>query len=128
MTWEYSCCNTSLLSRYEKYCIIIAQRRIKFGNKNKKHLRGSIKTTIHLLAIIHPLAIIHGHHTDRSTMGLGQYNSLREYCDPRTASFVFLILIFGRVNISLVSPWQGATLLVLAPRAMVRILTLWHIV
>ena len=27
-------------------------------------------------------------------MGLGQYNSLREYCSPHTASSVFLILVF----------------------------------
>ena len=27
-------------------------------------------------------------------MGLGQYNSLGEYCDPHTASSVFLIFIF----------------------------------
>ena len=26
-------------------------------------------------------------------MGLGQYNSLGEYCDPHTASSVFLILV-----------------------------------
>ena len=26
-------------------------------------------------------------------MGLGQYNSLGEYCDPHTASTVFLILV-----------------------------------
>ena len=34
-----------------------------------------------------------GHHTDRGPMGLGQYNSLGEYCDPHTASSVFLILV-----------------------------------
>ena len=28
-------------------------------------------------------------------MGLGQYNSLGEYCVPHTASSVFLILIFN---------------------------------
>ena len=27
-------------------------------------------------------------------MGLGQYNGLGEYCDPHTASSVFLILIY----------------------------------
>ena len=27
-------------------------------------------------------------------MGLGQYDGLGEYCDPHTASSVFLILIF----------------------------------
>ena len=35
-----------------------------------------------------------GHHTDRSPVGLGQYDSRGEYCDPHTASSVFLILIF----------------------------------
>ena len=30
---------------------------------------------------------------DRSPAGLGQYNSLGEYCDPHTPSSVFLILI-----------------------------------
>ena len=38
-----------------------------------------------------------GHHTDRSPMGLSQYkapdNSIGEYCDPHTASSVFLILV-----------------------------------
>ena len=33
-----------------------------------------------------------GHHTDCGPKGLGQYNSLGEYCDPHTASSVFLIL------------------------------------
>ena len=33
------------------------------------------------------------HHTDRGPMGLGQYNSLGEYCGPHTASSVFLILL-----------------------------------
>ena len=32
------------------------------------------------------------HHTDRSPMGLGQYNSYGEYCGPHTAYSVFLIL------------------------------------
>ena len=32
------------------------------------------------------------HHTDNGPVGLGQYNSLGEYCDP-----VFLIFIFNRV-------------------------------
>ena len=31
--------------------------------------------------------------TDCGPMGLGQYDSLMEYCGPHTASFVFLILI-----------------------------------
>ena len=34
-----------------------------------------------------------GHHTENSPMGLGQYNSLAEYCDPHTAPSVFLILV-----------------------------------
>ena len=34
-----------------------------------------------------------GHYTDSSPMGLGQYNSLGEYCDPYTTFSVFLILI-----------------------------------
>ena len=34
-----------------------------------------------------------GHHTDCGPMGLGQYNSLEEYCNPHTASSVFLMLI-----------------------------------
>ena len=29
-----------------------------------------------------------GYHTDRGPMGLGQYNSLGEYCGPHTASAV----------------------------------------
>ena len=41
-----------------------------------------------------------GHHTDRGPMGLGQYNSLGEYCGPHTASSVFLILIFYIEDIS----------------------------
>ena len=35
-----------------------------------------------------------GHHTDRGPIGLGQYDSLGEYCNPHTASSVFLILLF----------------------------------
>ena len=31
-----------------------------------------------------------GHYTDRSPVGLGQYNGLGEYCGPHTASSVFL--------------------------------------
>ena len=34
-----------------------------------------------------------GHNTDRDPMGLGQYNSLGKYCEPHTASPVFLILL-----------------------------------
>ena len=34
-----------------------------------------------------------GNHTDCGPMGLGQYHSLGEYCDPHTASSVFLILL-----------------------------------
>ena len=33
-----------------------------------------------------------GYYTDRGPMGLGQYNSLGEYCGPYTAFSVFLIL------------------------------------
>ena len=54
---------------------------MKLGSKNKKHLRGSTHNT--------PL----GHHTDRGPMGLGQYNSLGEYCGLSTASEVFLLLL-----------------------------------
>ena len=32
-------------------------------------------------------------------MGLGQYNSLGEYCDPHTASSVFLILLYARKSV-----------------------------
>ena len=32
-------------------------------------------------------------------MGLGQYNSLGEYCGPHTASSVFLILITHDINL-----------------------------
>ena len=35
-----------------------------------------------------------GHYTDRSPMGLGQHDGPGEYCDPHTASSVFLKLIF----------------------------------
>ena len=38
---------------------------------------------------------------DRGPMGLGRYNSLREYCSPLTASSVFLILILIEINYSL---------------------------
>ena len=34
-----------------------------------------------------------GHHTDRGPVGLGQYDGLREYCGPHTASSVFLMLV-----------------------------------
>ena len=50
--------------------------------KKRKHLRGCTQ------AKINPF----GHYTDRNLMGLGQYDSLGEYCGPHTASYVFLIL------------------------------------
>ena len=31
-------------------------------------------------------------------MGLGQYNSLGEYCGPHTASSMFLILVFPPID------------------------------
>ena len=34
------------------------------------------------------------HHTDCGPMGLGQYNSLGEYCGPHTASSVFFLVIY----------------------------------
>ena len=39
-----------------------------------------------------------GHHTDRGPTGLGQYNSLGEYCGPCTASSVFLISLLAVDN------------------------------
>ena len=36
-----------------------------------------------------------GHHTDRGSMGLGQYNTLGEYCGLHTASSVFLISLLA---------------------------------
>ena len=36
-------------------------------------------------------------------MGLGQYNSLGEYCDPRTASSGFLILFHFKVFVILLT-------------------------
>ena len=35
-----------------------------------------------------------GHHTDGGPMGLGQCNSLGEYCGPHTASSVFPVSKF----------------------------------
>ena len=35
-----------------------------------------------------------GHYIDCNPMGFGQYGSLVEYCDPQTASSVFLIIVF----------------------------------
>ena len=35
------------------------------------------------------------HHTCHGPMGLGQYNSLVEYCGPHAASYVFFILALG---------------------------------
>ena len=55
---------------------------VQLGSKNKKHLRSSTQATIL------------GHHTDCGPMGLGQYNCLGEYCDPPTASSVFLIILY----------------------------------
>ena len=49
---------------------------IIYGSKNKKHL-----------------------HTDSSLVGVGQYNSIGEYCGPHTASSVFLILVWVLVSI-----------------------------
>ena len=39
------------------------------------------------------LTIMLGHHTDHGRLGLGQYNSHGEYCNPHTALYVFLILV-----------------------------------
>ena len=36
-----------------------------------------------------------GHHSGCGPMGLGQYNSIGEYCGPRTASSVFVILFLS---------------------------------
>ena len=61
-----------------------------------------VKATIHPLAII--LTTGHntplGHYTDHGPMGLGQYNSHVEYCDPQTASSIFLILSIVAVSIT----------------------------
>ena len=35
--------------------------------------------------------------THHGSMGFGQYNSLGEYCDPHTASSVFLILVYRQI-------------------------------
>ena len=52
-----------------------------------------------------------GHHTNRGPMGLGQYNSLGEYCRLSTASSVFRILIWARItSISLSLSYTGTFL------------------
>ena len=63
------------------------------GSENRKHLRGSIQTTIHPLSIILTAALC---------MGIGQYDSLEEYCGLNTAFSVFLILIshIRKVNVT----------------------------
>ena len=79
------CCLGLFRKEYLRLVINGANRKkwteilILFGSKNKKHLRGSTQATIHPLAIM--------------LTGLGQYNSLGEYCGPHTASSVFLILV-----------------------------------
>ena len=50
----------------------------------KKHHRGSIQATIQPLTNII--------YTDHGPMGLGQYNSLGEYCGLNTASSVSYII------------------------------------
>ena len=55
--------------------------------KNKKHHRGSSQATILPMAIILMRPI-----------GLGQYDSVGEYCDPYTASSVFLISLFKKIK------------------------------
>ena len=40
------------------------------------------------------------HHTDHGPMGLGQSNSLGEYCGPHTASSVFLISLMSHKGFS----------------------------
>ena len=39
------------------------------------------------------MIILLGHHTDCGPMGIGQYNSLGEYCGLSTDTEVFLILL-----------------------------------
>ena len=82
MGWKYSCCNTSLLSRYENHCIIMQRHEyswvVKIRNTSEAVLRPQYTP---------------GYYTDRGSMGLGQYNILGDYCDPNTAPSVFLILL-----------------------------------
>ena len=78
--WEYSSCNTSLLSRYENYCIIMHKHEYSWVVKIRNTSEAGLVTLL-------------GHHTDRGPMGLGQYDGLGEYCDHHTASSVFLLLI-----------------------------------
>ena len=44
-----------------------------------------------------------GHYTDTDPIGLGQYDSLEEYCGLHTSSSVFLILVSAWSDINLVA-------------------------
>ena len=68
-----------------------AEILVKLDSKDKKHSGQNTP---------------HGHYTDCGPMGLGQYNCLGEYCDPHTASSVFLILLLW-CNLICVDLWSG---------------------
>ena len=81
MGWEYSCCNTSLLSKYANIALQLHRHEYSWVVKKETLQRQYSGLNIPL-----------GHHTDRGPIGLGQDNSLGEYCGPHTASSVFLII------------------------------------
>ena len=56
-----------------------------FGSRNKKHLRGMVHHEGQNISL--------GHNTDCSHIGLGQHNSLGEYCGPHAASEVVSFML-----------------------------------
>ena len=76
--WEYSCCNTTSCQDMKIYLHYKHEYSwvVKIRNTSEAVLRSQYSL---------------GHQTDSIPMGLGQYNSLGEYCGPHTASSVFLI-------------------------------------
>ena len=84
-SWKYSCCNTSLLSRYENACIDIQRHEyiVRYSKETPQRQYSGHNTPL-------------GHHINCSPVGLGQYNSRGEYCGPHTAApsvFYFCITI-----------------------------------
>ena len=62
-------------------------------DKTHSNIGTVVKTRNTSEAVLRPQYIPLSHHTDCGPMGLGQYNSLGEYCGPHTALSVFLILV-----------------------------------
>ena len=79
------CCLGAVRKEYFRHALTSAKRKktevlIQLGSENTKHLRRNT-----------PLG--HYSYTGCGPVGLGQYDSLGEYCGPHTASSVFFFIL-----------------------------------